>query len=91
MLRAAYTVLRALASSAALPHAPPSPSRSPANVNILDGNASDLQAVCDAYEAKILELGGIELFLGGIGPDGHIAFSECGGSARALVGGQEDS
>ena len=28
------------------------------------------------YEAKILEYGGIELFLGGIGPDGHIAFNE---------------
>ena len=51
---------------------------SPANVNILDGNAPDLQAECDRYEAKISSLGGIELFLGGIGPDGHIAFSEMG-------------
>lgn len=50
---------------------------SPTNVNILDGNAPDLQAECDRYEAKIAALGGIELFLGGIGPDGHIAFSEC--------------
>jgi hypothetical protein len=54
----------------------PSPSRSPANVNILNGNAEDLQAECDAYEARIAALGGVELFLGGIGPDGHIAFSE---------------
>lgn len=25
----------------------------PANVNILDGNAADLQAECDSYEARI--------------------------------------
>lgn len=50
------------------------------NINILDGNANDLDKVCKDYEAKILELGGIELFLGGIGPDGHIAFNEPGSS-----------
>ena len=52
----------------------------PANVNILDGCAPDLQEECDNYEAKIAALGGIELFLGGIGPDGHIAFNEPGSS-----------
>ena len=52
----------------------------PANQNILDGNAVDLQAECDRYERKIADLGGIELFLGGIGPDGHIAFNEPGSS-----------
>lgn len=57
--------------------------RSPTNVNILDGNAPDLQAECDKYEAKIAEFGGIELFLGGIGPDGHIAFSGCHERGRA--------
>merc|ERR1712113_284038 len=50
------------------------------NVNILDGNAADLLAECDRYEAKIKAAGGIELFLGGIGPDGHIAFNEPGSS-----------
>ncbi len=30
---------------------------------------------CDSYEQKIAELGGIGFFLGGIGPDGHIAFN----------------
>jgi glucosamine-6-phosphate deaminase len=29
------------------------------NVNILDGNAADLQAECDRYEAKIASYGGI--------------------------------
>jgi glucosamine-6-phosphate deaminase len=52
----------------------------PGNVNILDGNAPDLQAECDRYERKIAAHGGIELFLGGIGPDGHIAFNEPGSS-----------
>lgn len=42
-------------------------------MNILDGNAENLQLECDEYERKIKSYGGIELFLGGIGPDGHIA------------------
>jgi 6-phosphogluconolactonase/glucosamine-6-phosphate isomerase/deaminase len=44
-------------------------------VNILDGNAADMVAECDAYEQRIMSYGGIELFLGGIGEDGHIAFN----------------
>jgi len=52
----------------------------PSHVNILDGNAEDLIAECSAYEKKIKEYGGIELFLGGIGEDGHIAFNEPGSS-----------
>jgi glucosamine-6-phosphate deaminase len=50
------------------------------NVNILNGNAPDLKAECAGYEARIKERGGIELFLGGIGPDGHLAFNEPGSS-----------
>ena len=50
------------------------------NINILDGNADDLEAECQRYEEKIQEYGGINLFLGGIGPDGHIAFNEPGSS-----------
>jgi len=52
----------------------------PSQVNILDGNAEDLIAECNAYEARIKSYGGIELFLGGIGEDGHIAFNEPGSS-----------
>lgn len=48
----------------------------PENANILNGNAEDLVAECAAYEAKMVAVGGIDLFLGGIGPDGHIAFNE---------------
>ena len=50
------------------------------NVNILNGNAPILEAECERYEAKIKESGGINLFVGGIGPDGHIAFNEPGSS-----------
>ncbi len=50
------------------------------NVNILNGNAEDLEAECARYEEKIKSYGGIDLFMGGIGPDGHIAFNEPGSS-----------
>jgi glucosamine-6-phosphate deaminase len=50
------------------------------NINILDGNAPDLEKECIEYEKKISKFGGIELFLGGIGNDGHIAFNEPGSS-----------
>ena len=50
------------------------------NVNILNGRAKNLQAECDNYEKKIKKYGGIHLFIGGIGPDGHIAFNEPGSS-----------
>ena len=50
------------------------------NIHILNGNATDLEAECAHYEAMIKEAGGIDLFIGGIGPDGHIAFNEPGSS-----------
>lgn len=52
----------------------------PDNVNILDGNAENLEKECADYERKIADAGGIDLFIGGIGPDGHIAFNEPGSS-----------
>ncbi|KAF2027360.1 glucosamine-6-phosphate isomerase [Setomelanomma holmii] len=52
----------------------------PDNIHILNGNALDLEGECGAYEAKIKAVGGIDLFLGGIGADGHIAFNEPGSS-----------
>ena len=50
------------------------------NIHILNGNAPDLVAECANYEKEIEKFGGIDLFLGGIGPDGHIAFNEPGSS-----------
>ena len=52
----------------------------PENAHILDGNAPDPEAECAGYEQKIKQAGGIDLFLGGIGPDGHLAFNEPGSS-----------
>ncbi|TEY71113.1 hypothetical protein BOTCAL_0101g00060 [Botryotinia calthae] len=52
----------------------------PQNVHILNGNAENLEAECVQYEEAIKAKGGIDLFLGGIGPDGHIAFNEPGSS-----------
>ncbi|WP_067582323.1 glucosamine-6-phosphate deaminase [Endozoicomonas ascidiicola] len=51
-----------------------------ANINFLDGNTSDLEAECQRYEEVIKSYGGIELFMGGVGHDGHIAFNEPGSS-----------
>ena len=48
----------------------------PENINILNGMAEDLEAECIAYEEKIASYGGIDLFMGGSGVDGHIAFNE---------------
>jgi len=48
----------------------------PENINILNGMTDDPEGECARYEAKIASYGGIDLFMGGIGVDGHIAFNE---------------
>jgi len=50
------------------------------NVNLLNGNAADLEVECTAYEERMKSVGGIDLFLGGVGIDGHLAFNEPGSS-----------
>ena len=50
------------------------------NVHILDGNAANLEVECRNFELKIEESGGVDLFVGGVGKDGHIAFNEPGSS-----------
>ncbi len=57
----------------------------PKNVNILNGNAPDLEKECEQYEERIAAAGGIDLFMGGVGPDGHIAFNEPGSSLTSLT------
>ena len=57
----------------------------PENGNILNGNAADLEAECEEYERRIQAAGGIDLFMGGVGPDGHIAFNEPGSSLTSLT------
>ena len=53
------------------------------NINILDGNAPDLEMECLQYEQKIRQAGGVDLFIGGVGGDGHIAFNEPGSSLHS--------
>ena len=48
----------------------------PENINILNGMTDDPEKECADYEARIASYGGIDLFMGGIGVDGHIAFNE---------------
>jgi len=46
------------------------------NIHILDGMAKDLEKECKEYEEKIAQYKSINLFFGGVGTDGHIAFNE---------------
>jgi glucosamine-6-phosphate deaminase len=63
----------------------------PSQVNILDGTVEDLITECKTYEERIKSFGGIELFLGGIGEDGHIAFNEPGESLFTFTTGSRRS
>ena len=51
-----------------------------ASVNLLDGNAVDLVEECKRYEQAMRDAGGVELWVGGLGADGHVAFNEPGSS-----------
>lgn len=55
----------------------------PENVNFLDGNATDIEAECKRYEDKIKSYGGVDLFMGGVGQDGHLAFNEPGSALNS--------
>lgn len=59
------------------------------NINILDGMAKDYKEECKRYEEKIKAVGGIDLFLGGVGMDGHIAFNEPGSSLKSRTRDKE--
>ena len=54
----------------------------PATLSDHDSKSRDLlvrlQNYCTAYEKRIHDLGGLDFFLGGIGPDGHVAFNISG-------------
>lgn len=57
----------------------------PENINIPNGLAEDVSAECLRYEEQIAKYGGIDLFLGGVGEDGHIAFNEPGSSFQSVT------
>lgn len=59
------------------------------NINILNGNTHDYEKECSMYEKKIEKSGGIDLFMGGIGENGHIAFNEPYSSFDSVTGIRE--
>jgi glucosamine-6-phosphate deaminase len=50
------------------------------NTHVPDGRALDFESYCEQYEKRIVDEGGIDLQVLGIGGDGHIAFNEPGSS-----------
>jgi glucosamine-6-phosphate deaminase len=54
-----------------------------ARTHIPDGTARDLHVECRAYEQKIIDAGGIDIQLLGLGRNGHIGFNEPTGSLRS--------
>lgn len=55
------------------------------NINILNGNARSLEYECQEFEKKLTSLGSMELIIGGVGNDGHIAFNEPGSSLTSVT------
>ena len=53
------------------------------NIHILNGLAANIDEECANYEKKIKQYGRIDLFLGGLGPEGHLAFNEAGSSRNS--------
>jgi glucosamine-6-phosphate deaminase len=50
-----------------------------------DGGADDLLAECDRYEQAIVDAGGVDVQIAGIGSDGHIAFNEPGSALTSTT------
>lgn len=50
------------------------------NINFPNNNSIKIEEKCKEYEKKIQDCGGIDLFLCGVGVDGHIAFNAPGSS-----------
>ncbi len=48
----------------------------PENTNLPNGLAADITTECERYNNKIIQLGGIDIQLLGIGHNGHIGFNE---------------
>lgn len=57
----------------------------PENINILDGMAEDKILECRRYEEKIAKYAPFQVFMGGIGPEGHIAFNERGSTRDSVT------
>lgn len=57
----------------------------PTLIRVPDGGLEGIEHAGDDYEAAIVEAGGVELQILGIGTDGHIGFNEPGSSFASLT------
>lgn len=57
----------------------------PKNVHLPNGLAEDMAAACADYERKIIDAGGIDIQLLGIGSNGHIGFNEPSSSLSSVT------
>ena len=48
----------------------------PENIHLLNGMTRDFAKECSEYEREMRRLGGVNLYIGGVGEDGHIAVNE---------------
>ncbi len=46
------------------------------NVHLLNGMTKNYEKECADYEKAMADVGGVNLFIGGVGQDGHIAYNE---------------
>jgi glucosamine-6-phosphate deaminase len=58
---------------------------SPARVDVPDGRLADIETAGHRYEAKLVDAGGVDIQLLGIGTTGHIGFNEPGSSFASLT------
>jgi glucosamine-6-phosphate deaminase len=54
----------------------------PARIHFFDGSAEQAEQECIRYDARLALLGGLDLLLLGVGPNGHVAFNEPGESLQ---------
>ena len=57
----------------------------PENIHILNGLAENPKEECAAYEREIAKRAPFNIFMGGLGPKGHIAFNEAGSSRDSIT------
>ena len=57
----------------------------PLNVHVPDGTLADVESAGERYEAALLDHGGVDLQLLGIGATGHLGFNEPGSSFGSLT------
>ena len=55
------------------------------NIHILNGLAEDYEKECERYEQEIHKYAPFQIFMGGVGPNGHIAFNEAGSSRNSIT------